>query len=92
MTRFLRFLTFCEQLLTFFQEESQTIRDERKDYGALDESSPEQQIRELGDYLLIVRKIWSPRPSATGSYGRHADEIILLLNFLESKLESIRLV
>ena len=61
-----------EQLLTFFQEESQTIRDERKDHGAVDESSLEQQIRESADYTLIVRKNWSPRPSATGSYSRQA--------------------
>ena len=60
-----------EQLLTFFQEESQTIRDERKDHGAVDEFS-EQQICESTDYTLIVRKNWSPRPSATGSYSRQA--------------------
>ena len=59
----------CEQLLTFFQEESQAIRDERKDHGAVDESSSEQQIRVSADYTLIVRKYWSPRPSATGSYS-----------------------
>ena len=61
-----------EQLLTFFQEESQTVKDERKDHGAVDESSSEQQIRESADYTLVVRKNWSPRPSATGSYGRQA--------------------
>ena len=60
----------CEQLLAFFKEESQTIRDERKDYGAVDESSSEQQIRESADYTLIVRKNWCARPSATGSFGR----------------------
>ena len=59
-----------DQLLTFFQEESQAIKDERKDHGAVEESSSEQQIRESADYTLIVRKNWSPRPSATGSYGR----------------------
>ena len=63
-------LTFREQLLTFFQEESQAKRDVRKDYGALDESSSEQQVRESADYTLIVRKNWSPRPSAIGSYRR----------------------
>ena len=40
----------------FFQEESQAIRDERKDYHAVDESSSEQQIRESDDYIWIVRK------------------------------------
>ena len=69
-TCFLLVLTFCEQLLTFFQEESQAKRDERKDHGALDESSSEQQVCESVDYTLIVRKNWSPRPSATGSYRR----------------------
>ena len=52
------------------QEESQVTRDESKDHSAVDESSSEQQIRESADYTLIVRKNWSPSPSATGSYGR----------------------
>ena len=39
-----------------FQEESQTI-SERKDYGAVDESSSEQQICESADYTLIV-SLW----------------------------------
>ena len=38
----------------------------------MDESSSEQQIRESADYTLIVRKNWSPRPSATESYDRQA--------------------
>ena len=74
-----------------FWEESQVIRDERKDHGAVDESSSEQQIRESTDYKLIVRKNWSPRPSATGSYGRQAgrqwgrpwDEIIIALEIFK---------
>ena len=57
----------------FFQEESQAIRDERKDHSAVDESSSEQQVHELADYTLIVRKNWSPRPSATGSYRREGE-------------------
>ena len=77
----------CEQLLTFFQEESQAIRDEKKDHGTLDESSLEQQIRESADYTLIVRKNWSARPGATGSYGRQAgrqaDKIILVLEIFK---------
>ena len=36
----------------------------------MDESSSEQQVRESAGYTLIVRKNWSPRPSATGSYRR----------------------
>ena len=78
-------LTFCEQLITFFQEESQVIRDERKDHGALDESSSEQQVRESADYTLIVRKNWSSRPSATGSYrreGGNETKYVLILKVL----------
>ena len=41
----------------------------------MDESSSEQQIRESADYTLIVRKNWSPRPSATGSYSRQAGSL-----------------
>ena len=59
------------------------IRDERKDYGAVDESSLEQHIRESADYILIVRKNWSPKPSATGSYGRQADKIVLALEIFK---------
>ena len=70
MTRLLLVLTFYEQLLTFFQEESQAKRDERKGHSALDESSSEQQVRESAGYTLIVRKNWNPRPSVTGSYRR----------------------
>ena len=55
-----------------FWEESQVIRDERMDHGAVDESSLEQQICESTNYTLIVRKNWSPRPSATRSYRRLA--------------------
>ena len=43
--------------------------DERKDHGALDESSSEQLVRESADYTLIVRKNWSPGlvlPGLTG--------------------------
>ena len=79
-----------------FQEESQTIRDERKDHGAVDESSSEQQIRESANYTLIVRKNWSPRPSATGCYGRQAGRqnhlsARFFKNSLESKLEALGL-
>ena len=68
---------------SLFQEESQAIGDERKDHCAVDESSSEQQIRESDDYIWIVRKNWSPRPSATGSYSRQADEIILSLEIFK---------
>ena len=43
----------------------------------------EQQIRELADYTLIVRKKWNARLSATGSYGRQADETILALKIFK---------
>ena len=49
----------------------------------MDESSSEQQIRESDDYIWIVRKNWSSRPSATGSYGRQADEIILVFEIFK---------
>ena len=64
----------------FFKKKA-NLRDERKDHGTVDESSLEQQIRESADYTLIV--VWSPRPSATGSYGRQADEIILALKIFK---------
>ena len=66
-----------------FQEESQTLKDKRKEHGAVDESSSEQQIRESANYTLNVRKNWSARPSATGSYGRQEDEIILVLKIFK---------
>ena len=49
----------------------------------MDESSSEQQIRESDDYIWIVRKNWSPRPSDTGSYSRQADKIILSLEIFK---------
>ena len=48
------------------------MNDERREYGAVDEPSSEQQIRESDDHTLIVRKNWSPSTSGTGSYGRLA--------------------
>ena len=53
-----------------FSRRKPNKRDERKDHGALDESSSEQQLCELADYTLIVTKNWSTRPRATGSYRR----------------------
>ena len=55
-----------------FQKESQTLKDKRKEHGAVDESSSEQQIRESANYTLNVRKNWSTRPSATRSFSRQA--------------------
>ena len=66
-----------------FSEKSHAIWDERKDHGTVDESSLEQQVRESADYTLIVRKNWSARPSATGSYGRQAGKIILALKIFK---------
>ena len=43
-----------------FQEESQTVRNEKKDHSAVDESSLEQQIRESAVYTLIVSKKLEP--------------------------------
>ena len=64
----------------FFWEESQVIRDERKDHGAVDESSSEQQIRESANYTLIVRKTGALGLVLPGlTAGRHADETILVL-------------
>ena len=47
----------------FFKKKA--IRDERKDHRAVDEFSSEQLISESDDNILIVRKNWNPRPSAT---------------------------
>ena len=80
---FCEFSPFLSNFSPYFQEKSQTVKDERKDHDTVDESSLEQQIRELADYTLIVRKNWSARPSATRSYGRQADEIILLLEIFK---------
>ena len=46
---------------------------------------------ESADYALIMRKNWSPTPSATRSYGRQAgslcDQIILALKILKFSRE-----
>ena len=61
---------FCEQLLTFFQEERRVIGDESKDHGAVDESSAEQQICGSASITFVVTKNWAYPPSASGSYWR----------------------
>ena len=63
------------------------MNDERREHGAVDESSLEQQICESDDHTLIVRKNWSPSTSGTGSYisqagrlaGRPSDENLVVL-------------
>ena len=42
------------------------MNDERREHGAVDESSLKQQICETDDHTLIVRKNWSPSTSGTG--------------------------
>ena len=67
-----------------FQEESQAIRDERKDHGTLDESSSEQQVRESADYTLIVRKTGAlglVLPGLTGGRETKYGLILKVLRF-----------
>ena len=46
----------CEQLLTYFEEESQVIRDECKHHSEVDESSSKQQIYGSVSIIFVVRK------------------------------------
>ena len=48
------------------------MKDKRNRHGAVGKSSSEQHFRKSAAITFIV---WSPTPSATGSYGRQADEI-----------------
>ena len=43
------------------------MNDERREHGAVDESSLEQQIHESNNHTLIVNKNWSPSTSGTVS-------------------------
>ena len=56
----------------FFKKKA---KNESKDHGAVDESSAEQQVYVSASVTFVVRKNWSPRPSATGSYSRQASSL-----------------
>ena len=49
------------------------LKDENKHYGAVDESSSEQQFRKSYTITFVVSKICSHTPSVSGSYGRQSD-------------------
>ena len=51
------------------------MKDKRNRHGAVGKSSLEQHFRKSAAITIIVLNFWSPTPSATGSYGRQADEI-----------------
>ena len=51
------------------------MKDKRNRHGAVGKSSSEQHFRKSAAITIIVWNFWSPTPSATGSYGRQADEI-----------------
>jgi len=52
----------------------------------VDKSSSEYQFVNYVDAITFpVRKIWSHSTSATGSYGKQADKIVLNLEFFKIK-------
>ena len=61
--------------VTNIEEERKVMNDERREHGAVDESSLEWQICESDNHTLIVRKNWSPSTSGTGSYISQASRL-----------------
>ena len=56
----------------------------RKLDGAVEESSADREIRKSDMIVHNLWKIWRPKPSGTGSYGRQADEIWARLDMLKA--------
>ena len=56
-----------------------TLKDE-KQHDAVDKSTSKQQVCVLDGICLCCAKNWTYTPSASGSYGRQADES---LNFFK---------
>ena len=57
--------------------------DQRTSYGAKGKHSSVQRICILTAIAYLVRKNWASTPSASGSYGRLADEIRLDIEILK---------
>ena len=63
----------CKFIDTFRPFKKKILKDENKHYGAVDESSSEQQFRKSYTITFVVSKICSHTPSVSGSYGRQSD-------------------
>ena len=59
------FATSLSPFVNNIKEERKVMNDERREHGAVDESSSEQQIHDSNDHTLIVRKNWNPSTSRT---------------------------
>ena len=51
------------------------MKDKSNRHGIVGKSSSEQHFCKSAAITFIVCNFWNPTPSATGSYGRQADEI-----------------
>ena len=59
------------------------MKDKRNHHGAVGKSSLEQQFHKSDVITFAVLNFWSRTPSATGSYGRLADEIQMILEIFK---------
>ena len=51
------------------------MKDKRNRHGAVGKSSLEQHFCKSAAITFIMLNFWSPTPSATGSYSRHAGRL-----------------
>ena len=59
------------------------MKDQRTNYGAEHKHSSVQQIRVLDVNRHTSEKNWTDTPSASGSYGRVADEMWVQVKFFK---------
>ena len=60
----------------------------KKHHGTVDESSAEQQFCKLDTITFVL---WSHAPSASGSYSRQSDKILVELEIFKILYRSLRL-
>ena len=63
-----------------FHTRDETLKDE-KHRDTADKSASKQQVCVLDGSHLRCAKNWTHTPSASGSYGRPADESLVVLKF-----------
>ena len=59
------------------------MKDQRTSYGAEHKRSLVQQIRVLTWIAILLRNNWTHTPSASGSYSRLADEMLVEVEFFK---------
>ena len=70
-----------------FTSFSSLCKCKRKHHGTMDKSSSEQQFCKSNVITFAAQKFWSHTSSATESYSRQADKILVNFEFLKFAID-----